>query len=85
MENKSYLLSVLENKSERWTFEKISDETTLSQEELLVTLKACVDEKKVEEELDTDTGDWYYVWQEPQKEIVRPKSLDERLQEMNKK
>ena len=84
LENKSKLLSVLENKSETWTFEKISDATKLSQEDLLLALKACVDEKQVEEELDTTTGDWYYVWQEPQKEIVRPKSLDERLQEMNK-
>ena len=84
LENKSNLLSVLENKSEKWTFEKLSDETTLSQEDLLLALKACVDDKQVEEELDTTTGDWYYVWQEPQKEIVRPKSLDERLQEMKK-
>lgn len=84
LDNKNTLLRILENKSETWTFEKLSDVTKLSQEDLLIALKACVDEKQVEEELDTSTGDWYYVWQEPQKELVRPKSLDERLQEINK-
>ena len=84
LEHKNTLRSVLKNNSEAWTFEKLSDETKLSQEDLLLALKAYVDEKQVEEELDTTTGDWYYVWQEPQKELVRPKSLDERLQEINK-
>jgi len=85
LDSKSKLQSVLEKEGEKWTFEKIADKIELSQEELLLALKACIDEKRVEEELDTNTGDWYYVWQEPEKEVLRPKSLDERLQEMNKK
>ena len=84
LDNKNKVLSILENKREKWTFEKITDTVELSQEELLIALKACVDEKQVEEELDTDTGDWYYVWQEPEKKNLRPKSLDERLQDIKK-
>ena len=84
LENKKKVLSTLKNQNERWTFENISEKLDLQQEDLLIALKACVDEKQVEEELDTDTGDWYYVWQESEKKYVRPKSLDERLQEMKK-
>lgn len=85
LDSKNKLQTVLKNKGEKWTFEKIADTVDIAQDELLLALKACIDEKQVEEELDTTTGDWYYVWQDPEKEVLRPKSLDERLQEMNKK
>ena len=83
-EQRAKILSVLKNKSEQWTFEKLSTTLELPQEDLLIALKACIDEKQVEEELDTTTGDWYYVWQEPEKQHLRPRSLDERLRDMKK-
>lgn len=83
-EQKAKILAVLENKSEQWTFEKLCTTLELPQEDLLIALKACVDEKQVEEELDTNTGDWYYVWQEPEKQHLRPRSLDERLRDIKK-
>ena len=44
------LLSVLENKSEKWTFENFLMRLHFTRR-LLVALKACVDEKQVEENL----------------------------------
>ena len=81
--HKEILLATLQQKDMQWTFEALKKNLSIPAEELIFALKSCIQEQCVEEELDTDSGEWFYVWQAPQKITERPKSLDERLQEIN--
>ena len=81
--HKEILLAALQQKDIKWTFEALKKNLSIPAEELIFALKSCIQEQRVEEELDTDSGEWFYVWQAPGKITERPKSLDERLQEMN--
>jgi hypothetical protein len=82
-ESKEILLATLQQKDMQWIFEVFKKNLSIPAEELIFALKSCIQEQCVEEELATDSGEWFYVWQASQKITERPKSLDERLQDIN--
>jgi hypothetical protein len=82
-EHREILLNLLKQKNIKWTFEKIAENIALKQEKILLALKGCIEEQLIEEELNTDTGEWFYVLQEKKQKEIQPQSLEERLKNLN--
>ena len=81
-EHKELLLNLLKKKNIEWTFEQIAENIALQQEEILLALKSCIEEQLIEEELNTDTAEWFYVLQKEKNKERQPQSLDERLKNL---
>ena len=81
-EHKELLLNLLKKKNIEWTFEQIEENVALQQQEILLALKSCIEEQLIEEELNTDTAEWFYVLQKEKFKERQPQSLDERLKNL---
>ena len=82
-ENQDKLLAFFRGNERQWKFEELEKENILETEALLITLKILVDENRIIEDMDTSTGEWFYIInKEHKKESTQPQTLEDRLKNM---
>ena len=82
-ENEQTLLNFFEQNNKNWMFEELEKNNVLPVEPLLLTLKVLVDDGQVIEDMNEETGEWFYhLNNEHKKESDQPLSLENRLKNM---